>query len=181
MFEALQITQEFEQGCFTCLRLVTVVLHDPKRYQSVVRGCVQHHSSSEDISARGAHSLRCPPPVTSGVSRRPWPLPRRTRLPLPREGLSGGRERLPWEGGSTPASRASTELLADTRPRREIVSVLEGLLRHARLVVVIHLQSFLFELLWVATWLVGTGLAAALRALLGWTVAADRGIRVAAL
>ena len=27
--------------------LVTVVLHDPKRYQSVVRGCVQHHSSSE--------------------------------------------------------------------------------------------------------------------------------------
>ena len=64
---------------------------------------------------------------------------------------------------------------------RGLVSVLEGLLGHVPLVLAENLHFFSVELLWVATWLVGTGLAAALRALLGWTVAADRGLRVAAL
>ena len=73
MFEALQITQEFEQGCFTCLRLVTVVLHDPKRYQSVVRGCVQHHSSSEGFQ-EWIPGFQLPLPL---------PLPSPFHVPLP--------------------------------------------------------------------------------------------------
>ena len=64
---------------------------------------------------------------------------------------------------------------------RGLVSVLEGLLGHVRLVVAKNLSFVAVELLWVATWRVGTGLAAALLALLGGTVAADRGLRVAAL
>ena len=56
---ALQITQEFEQGCFTCLRLVTVVLHDPKRYQSVVRGC------RSIILPQRASTCPCPRPCPS--------------------------------------------------------------------------------------------------------------------
>ena len=133
----------------------------------------------QDISARGARSLRLSPPVALGASRRRWRRPRRLRLP--RHGLFGGRERLPWEGGSSAVGRASTELAAHTRRTRGLVSFREGILRHARFVQSKYLPFFVFELLWGASWLVCTGWAAALRALPGWAAAADRDVRAAAL